>query len=308
MFMLIRLGLLVLTRRWGWYLLGVILLGAGIIVGVTSHQVAYQTINKGTFTPYIVEGGTDYLQTGDGSTYYVVNESEFSPSFDGASVFKNDSAFTMIARTDTQDVDVQLTDGTHLQGNGYKVEQVVVLDSSGNPLQTYNDSEYTQNPNGFYENNWIGGGALIALGLLAVSLGLFIPSWLKKSRLKKTAPAAFIPQGQAGLPYPPNPVYLQQNPSYMQPNAYPQPNPAYQQPNPSYTQPNPYQQPYTNPSQYQQPYSDPSQYPPYTRPGTIWTTTTGQSLRPVRRSVETPGRVRRTCKDRRTRPIISSFF
>jgi hypothetical protein len=263
MFLLIRLGLLLLTRRWGWYILALILLGAGIFVGLSSHQVSYQTIDKGSFTPYIIEGGTDYLQTG-GSTYYVVNESEFSPPFDGATVFNNNSVFTMIARTDSQDVDVQLTDGTHLQGNGYKVEQIVVLDSSGNPLQTYNDSEYTQNPNGFYENNWLGGGGLIALGLVAGSLGLFVPPWLKRNQLKKTMPSAAYTPGQAMPPYPPaypqpNTAYTQQNPSYMQPNAYPQPGPVYQQPNPSYAQPNPYQQPYTDPSQYQG-YTRPGQY------------------------------------------------
>jgi hypothetical protein len=262
MFGLIRLSIYLVSRRWGWYLLGAILLVAGVVVGLTSHQVAYQIINKGSFTPYIVQGGTDYLQTNNGSTYYVINESEFSPAFNGSSVFKNSGSFTMIARSDTQDVDVQLTDGTHLQGTGYKVEQVVILDSSGNPAQTFNDSEYTQNPKGFYENNWASGVALIVFGLIAGIAGFFVPQMLKNRR--KAAPAAPFVQGQPMQSMPqyqqPYPAYPPQNPVYQQPNIpYPQQNPyqPYQQPSQASQS---YQQPYTDPSQYQQPYTDPSQY------------------------------------------------
>jgi hypothetical protein len=263
MFMLIRLALLLLTRRWGWMILGAVLIIIGIVLGASSHSVAYQTIDHGTFTPYVVDGGTDYLQT-NGSTYYVINEGEMSPAFNGVTVFKNNGTFSMITRTDTQDVDVQLTDGTHLQGTGYKVEKIDVLDSNGTPTQTFVDSEYSQHPNGFYENNWVGGILLIVLGLLAGAAGFFAPQLLKGKlqglqRSPKAAPAVAGVPGQAGVMSQPNP-YAQpyQNPSqypgyapgqasYNQPNqqypAYPQ-NP--QQAYPSY--PN-----YTDPSQYQQP-------------------------------------------------------
>ncbi|GAC1566471.1 MAG: hypothetical protein NVS3B14_09020 [Ktedonobacteraceae bacterium] len=237
MFLLIRLLRLLLTRRWGWIVLGVVLVVAGVILGASSHQVSYQTINNGSFTPYVVQGGTDYLQVANTSTYYVINEADLSPHFDGKTVFTSkNNIFSIITRSDTEDVDVQLTDGTHLQGSGYQVEQIKQLDSNGQPLQTYSTSEYTQNPNGFYENNWGGGATLIVLGLLSGALAFFVPRFFKNKRQKSfsMAPAAMGTQGQAF------------------PNQ----------------QPNPYQQPYQNPSQYpsypQQPQYQANQpHPPY---------------------------------------------
>jgi hypothetical protein len=243
MFFLIRLLSLLLSKRWGWMILGIVVLGIGVFLGASSHQVTYQPITNGNFTPYVVEGGTDYLQTTDGSTYYVIKEADFSPHFDGNTVFGGgQKTFAILIRSDTQDVDVQLTDGTHLQGTGYVVERITQVDNtSGQSLQTFTNAEFTQNPNGFYENNWGGGAALIALGLLALALSFFAPRYLQNRRQKSRSPApvAMGIQGQ-GLPY--------------------------QQSNPYQPTPNPYEQPYQNPSQYPPQYQQ--QYPPYpSQPG-----------------------------------------
>ncbi|HKV57642.1 MAG TPA: hypothetical protein VJO32_05150 [Ktedonobacteraceae bacterium] len=238
MFFLIRLLRLLLSKRWGWMILGVVVLVGGVALGASSHQVTYQPITKGNFTPYVVEGGTDYLQTTDGSTFYVIKEADLSPHFDGTAVFGGErKTFSILTRSDTEDVDVQLTDGTHLQGTGYRVERIAQIDNTtGQPLQTFTTAEYTQDPNGFYENNWAGGAGLIVLGLLALVLSFFAPRYLQNKRQKSlaSAPAAMGMQGQA-LPY--------------------------QQPNPYQQAPNPYQQPYQNPSQY--PQYQQQQYPSY---------------------------------------------
>ena len=277
MFTLLRLALLLLTRRWGWMALGAVLIIIGIVLGITSHQVSYQTINHGSFTPYVVSDGNDYLQT-SGSTYYVITESELSPTFNGLSIFKTSQTFSMIARTDSQNVDVQLSDGTHLQGTGYKVEKIDVLDSNGAPTQSFVDSEYTKNPNGFYENDWPGGIALIVLGLIADGLGFFAPQLLRGKlqrfqRAPKSAPAAAGAPGQAGTLPPPNPY---QQP-YSNPSQYPgygqgqqgqqgqqgyQGYPAY----PNYTDPSQYQQ---QPGQQYPSSPQPSypQQPPYPQQG-----------------------------------------
>ncbi|MGH2494803.1 MAG: hypothetical protein ACRDIV_08870 [Ktedonobacteraceae bacterium] len=239
MFFLIRLLRLLLSKRWGWMILGVVVLVSGVALGASSHQVTYQPITKGNFTPYVVEGGTDYLQTTDGSTFYVIKEADLSPHFDGTTVFGGErKTFAILTRSDTEDVDVQLTDGTHLQGTGYRVERIAQVDNTtGQTLQTYTTAEYTQNPNGFYENNWAGGAGLIALGLLALVLSFFVPRYLQNKRQKSltSAPATMGMQGQA-LPY--------------------------QQPNPYQQMPNPYQQPYQNPSQYPQYQQQYPSYPP----------------------------------------------
>lgn len=270
MFTLLRLALLLLTRRWGWMALGAVLIIIGIVLGVASHQVSYQTINHGSFTPYVVSDGNDYLQT-SGSTYYVITESELSPTFNGLSIFKTSQTFSMIARTDSQNVDVQLSDGTHLQGTGYKVEKIDVLDSNGTPTQSFVDSEYTKNPNGFYENDWPGGIALIVLGLIAGALGFFAPQLLRGKlqrfqRAPKSAPAAVGAPGQVGALPPPNP--------YQQPYSNPSQYPGYgqgQPGQPSYNQPYQQNQPYPNPAQQyqqnpQQGYQGYPAYPNYTDP------------------------------------------
>lgn len=245
MFFLIRLLRLLLSKRWGWMILGIVVMVSGVALGASSHQVTYQPITKGNFTPYVVEGGTDYLQTSDGSTFYVIKEADLSPHFDGTAVFGGgQKTFSILTRSDTEDVDVQLTDGTHLQGTGYRVERITQIDNTGQPLQTFTSAEYTQNPNGFYENNWAGGAGLIVLGLLALVLSFLAPRYLLNKRQKSLAatPVAMGNQGQA-FPY-------QQ-----------QPNPYQQAPNPYQQAPNPYQQPYQNPSQY--PQYPQQQYPPY---------------------------------------------
>ena len=233
MYLLIRLLRLLLSRRWGWMILGVVVAGIGVALGASSHQVKYQPITNGNFTPYVVEGGTDYLQASDGSTYYVIKEADLSPHFDGNTVFGGgQKTFAILTRSDTENVDVQLTDGTHLLGTGYRVERIAQADpTTGQFMQTYSTAEYTQNPSGFYENDWAGGIGLIALGLLSFGLGLFAPRIFKNRRQKASAPAPVMVgnQGQA-MPY-------QQTPnSYMQPYAGPSQYPQYQQQYPSYPQ------------------------------------------------------------------------
>ncbi len=262
MFMLIRLFLLLLTRLWGWLALGAILIIIGVAFGASSYQVSYQTIDHGSFTPYVVSDGNDYLQT-NGSTYYVINESELSPTFNGLSIFKSSQTFSMVARTDPQDVNVQLSDGTNLTGTGYKVEKIDVLDSSGNPTQSYVDSEYKQHPNGFYDNKWPSGAGLIVLGMIAGALAFFVPKRLnnKLLRSRKVAPAAAGVQDQAA-PMPQANPYQQpyQNPSqYPGYSQYQDPAQQYQQQPPAYPS---YPQ-YTDPASYQQPAS---QYPQYPQP------------------------------------------
>lgn len=266
MFSLIRLSRILLRRRWGWYILGTILAIVGISVGATSHTVAYQTVSSGSFTPNIVDNGTDYLQLNNGSTYYVINESDFTPTFNGATFFKQSVDISLIARTDSQSVDVSLTDGSHLQGDGYTVEQIVLLNSNGQPQQTYTSSEYTQNPHGFYENDWIGGGALLVLGLIAVGLGFFVPQRIQKRQRRATnvATATAGPQGSAPA-YPPTNPYASPYGTASSPTAYTDPSQyqagsAYAQ-SPIPIQPYGVQNPQPNIPNI--PYQAPSQFSPY---------------------------------------------
>lgn len=253
MFALIRLGIFLLTRRWGLIVVGALLLVIGLGYGASSHHVSYQTIQNGTFTPYVVDDGNDYLQQNSGSTYYVVHEADFSPVFDGSQVFKNNSqTFVFVADTSSQDVDVNLTDGTHLSGTGYQVEKITTFDSSGQTTGTYTTSTYQNNPSGYDQNNWPVGILLSLLGLGLGALSILLPR--RAGRLK---PA----KGASGFSVSPSAAMGMQGQG--QPNAAPYANP-YAQPG-AYQQPNPYQNPYQSPAQYQQqnPYNPAQPANPY---------------------------------------------
>lgn len=144
---LIRLLLILLTRRWGLIILGSLLALGGLVLGVSSHQVNYQTLNQGgPYKFYAVDGGTDYIFVN--STYYVINESDFSPAFDSNAFAKNNNLTfaSLTYRTDSSSIDVKLTDGNELQGNAYTVDQFGVANTSGANRQTYTTAEFTQNP------------------------------------------------------------------------------------------------------------------------------------------------------------------
>ncbi|HLI08187.1 MAG TPA: hypothetical protein VKV40_16585 [Ktedonobacteraceae bacterium] len=231
MISLLRLLIFMLTRRWGLIVLGVLLLIIGLVVGAGSHQVSYQTIDHGTFQRYSKDDGTELLQLQNTSTFYVINDSDFSPTFNGDTVFQDSPSFILIARKDSQSVDEQTTDGTQLSGNGYQVEEITILDNNGQPAQQYTTSTYRQNPNGYYENDWPAGLLLAFVGLVLGILAFVLPQLRGKS--KKAQPVAAM-SAQAQM------------------NVNPYANP-YQQPGP-YQQQNPYQQPYQNPAQYPNPY------------------------------------------------------
>ena len=257
---MIRLLLFLLTRRWGLIVLGSLLALGGLGYGASSHQVAYQTLHQGgSFRFFAVEGGTDYILLN--ATYYVINENDVSPAFDGSAFGRNNNLTlgSLAYRTDSRSIDVKLTDGTVLQGTAYTVEQFVVTDTSGSNQQTYTTAEFTQNPNGFYENDWVGGMGLLVVGLTVAGLAFFIPRLRGKNKTQRGLNTA-----QAGMPMGTQP---QVHP-YQQPYQGPVPYLQYQ--HQSYQTPTHYSQPpypvqpgQYNPVQWTPPSHQPAQYSQY---------------------------------------------
>lgn len=170
----IAIVFMIFSTRWGWLALGLLLAIGGTIFGFTSHRISYQSIGHGDFTPYVVNGGTDYLQQSNSSTYYIIHESDFSPTFHFSQLTNSSTGFTMIAQSNTENVDVTFTDNTHLSGTGYEIEEISLLDSNGQNAQVFKTSEYNQSPYGFYQNNWLLGSIGIVVGLLITGLALFL--------------------------------------------------------------------------------------------------------------------------------------
>ncbi len=193
MFSLIRLAILLIPRRWGLIVVGAVLAIAGLIVGITSHQVTYQTVNKGTIIHYLYgqsdSGGNDnsdaYIELQDGSLYFL-NESDFSPALNSDTI-QSQVVSMVYDPTNTKSIDISSSNtSTHLSGTGDQVVQLTSFYSNGQNPATFTTSEYQQNPNGFYQNNWTGGAALLVLGLLiggaALLLPMFMPGLAAKAR------------------------------------------------------------------------------------------------------------------------------
>ncbi len=244
---MIRLLIYMLTRRWGLMILGGLLLIIGLVMGAGSHQVSYQTIDHGTFQRYSDDSGKELLQLENTSTFYIINDGDFSPAFNGDSVFHSTTSFILIARKDSQSVDEQTTDGTQLSGDGYQVVAITILNDNGQVAQRYTTDTYRQNPNGYYENDWPGGLALAFVGLLLGGLAFAFPFLRARNKGAQPAPA----MGMAGQ-------FNASAAPYA--NPYQQP---YQQPAAPYQQPNPYQQPYQSPAQYPNAYNPTQPANPY---------------------------------------------
>lgn len=179
--MLILYGL---TKLWGWNILGILLVIGGFIYGFTSHQVSYAAIDKASLTPYFIKGGTDYFQEKGGSTYYILNENDFSPAFKRGDFFDSEG-FTFIIRTDAENVDVTLSDNTQLTGSGYQIEEITFFYNNGQDQQVFRTSEYAQHPQGFYEDHWTIGKTLIYIGfpLSIITLCIALIVSRKRSRI-----------------------------------------------------------------------------------------------------------------------------
>lgn len=243
MFSLIRLAILLVTRRWGLIVIGVICLIGGLFYGVLSHTVTYQRTGPAHIAHYLAGSSSNdgYLQLDNGSTLYIVHQGDFSPSIDGLNTFKDGDTLSIVYRTDdTTSIDETSTIGTHLNGDAYTVVQIA--DSDTNAVYTTNT--YNQNPTGFYQNNWGGGIALFLLGALIAGLAWFWPM-IRAKRGKGVAMNA-VAGTYMGYPNQPN----QPAPNY----------PGYNQNMPYPVQPAPLLDPYGNP------YSGPAQYPPVPQP------------------------------------------
>jgi hypothetical protein len=115
-----------------------------------------------------------YFQPTGNSFFYVINPANFSP-YPDPSVFQNNRHVEALLYSDnTQNVSITLDDGTKLSGTGYTVVQFTLADDSGQH-QSFAVDEYSQHPNGYYDNCWQVGGILGAVGVLFLAFTFLAP-------------------------------------------------------------------------------------------------------------------------------------
>lgn len=238
-----RLIILLLTRRWGLLIVGAALIIGGVVWGMTSHQVSYQTSHQGV-TYHIAIGETSgnvYINADGSSDYFVAFKNDFNPQITQSDI-DNSNTLQFVARTDTSSLDPALNANGTTINDAHKIEKLVFYDKNGNVQQTFTTAEYQANPNGFNDNEWIKSIWLVILGVIIAGAALIVPMVTKRPQ-----PGTSFNIGAGGAQQP-----------YQQPTPYGQPTP--QQPA------NPYAQPYQGPGQYPQGAAYPPQPPAYGQP------------------------------------------
>jgi hypothetical protein len=257
---------LLLRSRFGyWFLggLGIVVILIGLLVGTSSHQVTYSQISNATLSHYLAQtDGSDdtaYLQTSDG-TLYTLHQNDFTPTLSSDKITSRTISF-VYNPTDTTSVDESSTNtSTHLQGDAYTIVQLTISDQNGN-RQPFTSKDYAANPQGFYENKWVGGTIAIIVGLLVLALAIFLIYRKRKNRL--AASANGMNAVGSNQPYGAPPVYQVPGTPQYNPNQAGTPNP-YQQPYSGTESYQPYQQDPTMPAQPPQGNYPPNPYHPQT--------------------------------------------
>ena len=238
-----RLLILLLGRRWALIACGVVLVIAGLIWGAAgSHQVSYENSlqNVSYHTGSGSQSGNIYINADGSSDYFVALKGNFNPPI-AQSDIDNSTSISFVARTDTTSIDLDVN-GTTIS-EAHPIEKLVFYDKNGTVLATHITAEYTANPNGFYDNEWLKAIWLIVIGLILGAAAFLYPMLRKQPQRSASLHAAAV----GAQPSPPYQPYQPPNPygqAYQGPQQYPQV-PPYPPQQPGYGQPgdNPYQQP-----------------------------------------------------------------
>ena len=134
------------------------------------------------------------MQLEKSPTLYIVNEGEFLPAFSADYLNHGNVLISFLYRTDdTTDIDASSGTRVHLKGTAYQVERIILYHQFGQPPEVFSTHEYFQNPNSYYQHNWMAGLVLSILGLIVIGLGYLLP--IRRGKKKKqpdfsSAPAA----------------------------------------------------------------------------------------------------------------------
>src|SRR2546430_1187666 len=165
----------IFIRRRGLILLGILLTISGLIYGAIPQKASYQSITKAFIAHYLSGRGIGYMQLEKSPTLYIVDESEFLPAFSADYLNHGNVLISFLYRTDeTTSIDASSDNNVHLVGSAYTIERITLYHQFGQQPVVFSTHEYYQNPNGYYQHNWMAGIALSILGIIFIGLWYFM--------------------------------------------------------------------------------------------------------------------------------------
>lgn len=169
-----RFLFMLFTSSSGWIVIGIGLLIGGLIWGLNSHQVRYQTYPRSS-DYHVGQGkntGNVYINADGSNDYFAAFFFDFTPSISSDDLGRLASV-SFVARTDTTTLNPGLdVNGTTITA-AHKIEKLVLYDQDGNIIRTYTTAEYLAYPNGYDANYWLYAGSLMLLGVLAAGNASF---------------------------------------------------------------------------------------------------------------------------------------
>lgn len=196
---------LLVTRRWGWALIGALILLIGILWGTSSPTVPYMGTPGGADTHFYVmatNNGDVYIYPTDKSSFYIARHDDFSPPIDRTQIHL-DILLSFVARSDTISVNDTLEGNLHVT-QAHVIEKLVLYSQNDTPLATYTASDYSASSGGYYESRWWPVAiVLILIGLLIAYVALFVGRKRRKGVANPPPGLAAQPYPQGGVSYQP---------------------------------------------------------------------------------------------------------
>lgn len=176
----LRLLVYLVADRVGRIIFGSALLIAGIVWGVTSHTITYQqTAMTGKYEALSTITDSHYYLREQGSNeFFIVSGADFNAYLDlDPKYFDKMSNISLVYKSDTQNVNLDLNDGSKASGVGHQIVKYTYTDDKGQQ-QVYTTSDYALNPNGYADDHWLLGKAGIGLGILLIAFSLLAPLFM----------------------------------------------------------------------------------------------------------------------------------
>jgi hypothetical protein len=174
------------TRTGVWIIVGLLLLLAGVLWGVSSPTVPYIGIPKELDYSYgTTNKGDVYIYSTNHSTFFIARRNDFSRLVD-LTKSNQDILVYVLARPDTISVNDTIDGKLHVT-QAHVIERLELRDLNNRQIGTYTARDY--NSSGIYENRWWPVAvALIAAGLLMICIASFVG--LKRRKGASSAPSA----------------------------------------------------------------------------------------------------------------------